>query len=166
MKKKSTKKRIKNYGLIFIIGLILSINYIGFYLYGYNLAYKNLTTQIEPKQRIDTIHYQPCFNQTLINTTMCMVEFVEFIYNYTERTDVIRPIEDIKKNGGDCFDYNKIYEEMAYYLGFNAHGVALSSEKNSGHYIVIVSNEEGYCYLDQIANPVCSLYSQGVDKNG
>lgn len=105
----------------------------------------------------DIISYQECANKTLHDTTDCLINYVRPFYNYTVRTDVVRPLEDIKANGGDCYDYSVLYNKMALSLGFHSKVVDMKTNATAGHAITIISNEEGYCVIDQMTRSCTSL---------
>jgi hypothetical protein len=48
-----------------------------------------------------------CQNKSLQETSQCLQDYVATFYNYTVRSDIPRTLEDIKANGGDCYDYTK-----------------------------------------------------------
>lgn len=96
-----------------------------------------------------------CNNLSLIKTSDCMVRYVAPFFNYTIRTDVPRTLEDIKTNGGDCYDYSLLYVDMARELGFIAKQIKIEIIKENGHAVAMVSDKTGYCVIDQIQRPYC-----------
>ena len=97
-----------------------------------------------------------CGGLSLEKTADCLVGYVAGFYNYTERSDKLRDIEDIKENGGDCYDYNMLYKGLFEELGFNSFAFSIMVG-DTGHRIAIVSNEGVYCLLDQLAKPKCNF---------
>ena len=62
-------------------------------------------------------------------------------------------IEELKEEGGVCWHYadyyfNKIVNETDFYVK----KVRIKSNETISHEFTVVSNEEGYCVLDQIRN--------------
>jgi len=106
------------------------------------------------KEVIDITDYNNCSNLSVTNTTECLVNYVKSIYNYTVRDDTDRTLEDIKNNGGDCYDYSKLYEKMANSLGLNSTTYAFYGA--SGHRFAVIYDYEmtSYCQVD-LLNYVC-----------
>ena len=98
--------------------------------------------------------YMQCDNLSLEETANCLRGYVSTFYNYTIRDDEIRTIEDIKKNGGDCYDYNKLYERMGKELGFEtfSFGIKMGDEY---HRVSFITDKTGYCLLDQLHKVNC-----------
>lgn len=92
--------------------------------------------------------YMQCKNLSLERTADCLREYISSFYNYTIRNDEIRTIEDIKENGGDCYDYNKLYERLGKKLGFDSFSFRIKMGDRY-HRIAFISDETGYCLLDQ-----------------
>ena len=98
--------------------------------------------------------YSQCNNLSLERTAECLRDYISTFYNYTIRKDEIRTIEDIKLNGGDCYDYNKLYERLGEELGFDTFSFRINMG-DTFHRIAIVSDDTGYCLLDQLHKVNC-----------
>ena len=101
-----------------------------------------------------------CSNLTLKETAHCLRDYMETFYNYTPRSDVYRNIEDIKQNGGDCYDYAKVYEELATDLGFYASSIRVDKNSTAAHRFAVIANDEGYAILDQLTEPKLFYYKK------
>jgi len=105
-------------------------------------------------ETIEEIESQPtntsdCYNLSFKETVTCLNDYVKPIYNYTVRPDTIKTLEDIKLNGGDCFDYSQLYKQLAIERGYNFKTLEIYSN-HSGHTFGIIYNEKlSYCVLDQ-----------------
>jgi len=100
---------------------------------------------------------EECRNQSIFDTSTCLRNHIVLIFNYTVREDTIKTFEDIKKNGGDCYDYNLLYTSMAISLGFNATNTYLYSQIR-GHVYSTIFSDDGYCNLDLTNLPECHKY--------
>jgi hypothetical protein len=138
-------------GLALTLAAILLVA-LGFDL-GLGYKYLNESGQIN-STRTDLSNYTDCANLSLNETSYCLRDYVNTFYNYQSREDTKKTIEDIKQNGGDCYDYNRLYEDMAKELGFNAYSFRIESE-NKAHRIAVIMDDSGYCKLDMIENPDC-----------
>jgi len=98
--------------------------------------------------------YNQCSNLNLEQTAECLKNYISTFYNYTIRSDKERTIEDIKENGGDCYDYNKLYERLGKELGFDTYSYRIALG-NSFHRVALISDETGYCLLDQLHKINC-----------
>ena len=134
--------------LLLIIVSVLSIG-VGICSYG---VYDNFKMNDNSQEEI--INYSQCNNLSLENTTECLRDYISTFYNYTIRTDEIRTIEDIKLNGGDCYDYNKLYERLGNEFGFDTFSFRIYVGELP-HRITIISDETGYCLLDQLYEINC-----------
>jgi len=132
--------------------LISSLVLLGYFL---NPIVEDFSESNEIK--ITVTDYNNCSNLSFENTTICLVDYVRTFYNYTVRDDIERDLEDIKNNGGDCYDYSILYEKMAKSLGLNA--TTFSFFGTSGHRFAIIYDYEmtGYCQIDEL-NYVCRSF--------
>lgn len=114
----------------------------------------------------DVENIEECRNLGLVDTAFCMHSYVTKIYNYTVRDDTTKSSEDIKLNGGDCYDYANLYVSMAVELGYNGYVTAFRVAEGEGHAFAVISSKNGYCTLDQDAEPSCyGLASQDLAIN-
>ena len=95
----------------------------------------------------------------LSDTAKCLVSNVKSFFIYQKTNDAIDlNFSELKLNGGDCKDYSELYKELGDNLGFDTEYVDITIEGNKAHRFVILSNEEGYCVLDQVNKPICFVY--------
>lgn len=143
---------MKIYELILYSILIACLIMVGYVL-------NPLVSEISDTNELITIDdYKNCSNLSVNETTKCLVNYVNYIYNYTVRDDIDRTLEDIKSNGGDCYDYSKLYEKMAISLGLNSETYAFYG--SSGHRFAIIYDYEmtEYCQIDML-NYVCRRFT-------
>ena len=133
-----------------LIGLMITMSVIlGFMVHDiYNDWKLNEVSQEEISD------YNQCSNLNLEQTAECLKNYISTFYNYTIRSDKERTIEDIKENGGDCYDYNKLYERLGSGLGFDTYGYKIALG-DSFHRVALISDETGYCLLDQLHKINC-----------
>ncbi len=98
-----------------------------------------------------------CSNLSLDDAAYCMANFQKKFYNYTPRNDIPKSLEDIKENGGDCYDYNSLHEKTGDILGFNSYSFDIKISDNSYHRFAVISNKEGYCVVDQTEVVGCEM---------
>jgi len=99
-----------------------------------------------------------CSDMKLNDTVYCLRNWVKTFYNYTLRdennyTGSQGTLEDIKQNGGDCYDYSNIYNSSLAELGFNTKIEKIyPDDSKQGHAFVIAWNKNltEYCNLDMV----------------
>jgi hypothetical protein len=128
----------------------------------FNSVYSEIKSQatIQSSQNIEVSNISQCSNMSLENTSLCLIKYVRTFYNYTVRTDIPRTEEDIRMNGGDCYDYTELYIRYAKELGFYGYHVPIQVTEKKNHGFAVMSNKEGYCILDEIGNPKCEEFIQ------
>lgn len=91
-----------------------------------------------------------CNGNSLIEDVYCVNDYVKSIFQYVEREDIPKSFEDLKENGGDCYDWSRLYAEVFNAKGYNVREEVLLAGKN-GHVFVIVWDDElsEYCLVDQ-----------------
>lgn len=102
--------------------------------------------------------YESCKDKGIEETTQCLIDYIKPFYNYTVRNELLYTnnqgsIEDIKKYGGDCYDYSKIMVNISKSLGYLAKLVQINSnEVDEGHTFSVIwdKNISNYCVVDQI----------------
>lgn len=148
----------------FKIGIFICLLMIGFSLGQiFNLEKESIKVSIELEPKIIKQNNESqilidCSNRTLDDTADCVIKNIEPIFNYTIRKDTIKTFEDIKLNGGDCYDWNKLLGKWSKELGFDVTYSYLPLDSKTNHMILIISDETGYCLLDQINKPTCFYY--------
>ena len=113
------------------------------------ISYPMLKEYKESESEI--VNLSMCENKTLRETTECLVDYVRTFYNYTIRDDTEKTLEDIKLNGGDCYDWSKnVYEPLAKQLGFNVDTKRIEVEDIAHRFAIIWDKDlSGYCILEQ-----------------
>jgi len=151
---KGFEKEIKYLERISIIFMILS------FLLGFSIAMLvNIYLKDDGLNKITISKlpdYENCKSLNISETAYCLRDFVAGFYDYQLREDTIKTIEDIKRNGGDCYDYAHLYKTIAWEFGFNAS--TLITQKIEGvvpaHTWTIIWDDETYCEIDQL-NVIC-----------
>lgn len=101
--------------------------------------------------------YSDCNNLSLSDTSYCLRDWISSFFNYTERdenkyTGTDGTLEDIKLNGGDCYDYTKLYQTELDNKGFNTKKETIypDNKSESGHGFLIAWDKEltEYCTID------------------
>jgi hypothetical protein len=103
---------------------------------------------------------EQCKNLDLIMTSECLEKDVEGYFNYTIRDDEERTLQDIKLNGGDCFDYNNLYVKWLKDLGFNAELIQFDLNNETSHVLALGYTHNSYCILDQTVHPSCVILGE------
>lgn len=109
-----------------------------------------------------------CSNMSLVNTSKCLNDFVNEVYNYIETEDSITlSYNDLFNVGGDCKDWNvDFYQREMEKYGFDTkvEEVYIREEVENGttyhvfHAFTIASDYSGYCLLD-LQSLNCATYS-------
>lgn len=140
------KKKFNYINIYSIILIIISITLLIYLNYQQKF---NISKEINQIDDIDM-----CKNKSLSQTSECLRDYVKTFYNYTLRNDTNKTIEDIKLNGGDCYDYShNIYEPILKNYGFNTKHIDIYPNNNEpGHGFTIVwdKNLTQYCKLDML----------------
>lgn len=152
--KKYIKDNIINASLLFSL-FVVSV-FLGFMVH-VAITSANMNSQIESPS---VANITQCENLTLIATSDCLINYVKPFYNYTVRSDVPRTINDIKLNGGDCYDYSHLYANLGAGLGFKNEVVVIDTGNNIAHAITILSDSHTYCIIDGLAR-YCELLKGG-----
>lgn len=119
----------------------------------------NLKYNKEPEMELEVDDYIQCDDMNISSTVNCLRNYVNGFYNFTERGDYIKTLEDIKEYGGDCYDYSILYRNMARELGFNAQIFSFYGDKYGHSFVVIWDNNlTAYCILD-LLNYDCTFFS-------
>ena len=101
--------------------MLLGIVFIGIFVIGW--FGNSIHNDIKPQSITQTSQNS---NMSLKNTSNCLVSYVKTFYNYTVRSDIPRTEEDIRVNGGDCFDYTELYVGYSKELGFYGYHESIS----------------------------------------
>lgn len=140
------KKDLALFVLLILMGMFCFIAGYGFH----NIEhYKNIQNLSE------------CSDLDLKETAYCQASYIKSFYNYTVREDTEKTLEDLKLNGGDCYDYNKLHERLANktYNGIS-YAFYHSKENNTikGHRFSVIYDKTGYCILDQTNVVGCLMF--------
>lgn len=106
-------------------------------------------------------NFTDCENLSLFETSSCLVNYVRPFYNYTIRADTSKSLDDIKQNGGDCYDYSNLYKTMANTLDYKSNVIKLVGDEVNHDFVVIWDeNLTGYCIIDQLFSKCIHLEQQ------
>jgi len=137
--------------ILTIITICFLVGTLGFCI---NSLCESYPINTHTEMQVEISEYTQCDALNLEDTSECLRDYIKEFFNYTIRDDTIKTIEDIKKNGGDCYDYNTLYKRLGKELGFNAFDFIIKMGDES-HKITIISDETGYCLMDQLHKPSC-----------
>jgi len=105
---------------------------------------------------------EECINLSLEDTAYCLNNYVKSIHKYRKNKDSnVLTLEELKEQGGDCKDWTDLYCDYGEELGFNVKRPVIKIREDSWHTFAIISDETGYCLLDQV-NIKC--YEMGNDR--
>lgn len=80
----------------------------------------------------------------------CFNGYVNSIFNYTLTDDSLNlSLDELKENGGDCYNWAKFYCFAGEELGFNCDLITINKTNSSAHMFALIYSEEGYCVTDQ-----------------
>lgn len=147
-----------------IIALIITFTLAGAFVLGYYARpLIEETAKETSSKQFEITEASECSELELQETARCLRDFVSTFYNYTVRSDEERTLEEIKENGGDCYDYNSLYERLAKELGFEGYSFRIET-KDLAHRFAIIMDDTGYCRLDQLIEPDCFMFSKKGDE--
>ena len=93
---------------------------------------------------------EECKNLTMMRTAYCLNDYVREIFKYKVRPDNEKPtLEELIEDGGDCKNWAELYVGYIEDLGFNAERPVVETGNKTRHTFAIISDETGYCVLDQ-----------------
>jgi hypothetical protein len=98
-----------------------------------------------------------CLNKDVSETAFCLRDYAKTFYKYVVRNDTNQTLEELKKNGGDCYDWSRFYDTLSLQLGFNSKMITLYGNNTGHRFTVIWDNKTNYCELD---NLLVSCYKQ------
>lgn len=102
-----------------------------------------------------------CKGLELQDTSECLRQYVSTFFNYTSNIDSLRSFEDIKNNGGDCYDYTQLYIRFGKDLGYEVMEIKIiATDPNSLSHIFAIMYEPGvgYCLMDQLKEYGCYVF--------
>jgi hypothetical protein len=130
--------------LVFLLGVLILVGF-GLGIVTHDLLISAFNNYEVRSYQSEPYNISNCANLSLHKTSECLRQKVIPIFNYTVRDDYEKPYDDLVANGGDCYDYTMLYVNMAKILGFNA----TKAVNVPRHTFAIISDNEGYCILDQ-----------------
>jgi len=140
--------------LMLMIGLAISSILLGYF------ANEEISSMISKIRSQDIESPEECNNLTMKETAYCLNDFVRSIFKYKRRPDIENPtLEELIEEGGDCKNWADLYSSYIRDLGFNEEQVRMRVNENSSHVFSIISNEDGYCMLDQEIIKCFELYN-------
>lgn len=100
-----------------------------------------------------------CGGKPIGATAQCLRDYVASFHNYSVRSDVPRSLEDIKENGGDCYDYSRLYVNFATSLGFHAKKIRIDGDDSAHGFVIMWEDDLDYCILEQELEPYCVYFN-------
>lgn len=114
------------------------------------LAQDKIESLIRDIRQEDIETPKQCENLTMKETAYCLNDYVRGIFKYKERRDYENPsLEELKEEGGDCLNWAELYMGHIEKLGFSAKRPLIDFGEKYLHTFTIISDETGYCILDQ-----------------
>lgn len=107
-----------------------------------------------------------CKNLSIKDASMCLRNSLSewYFYNisnlndnyncYTDKTCNVN-YDKLKKSGGVCWQAAAWYVDKAKELNYNAKFVTININESIRHTFAVISDDEGYCLLDQTIKPLC-----------
>lgn len=92
-----------------------------------------------------------CSGNNLFNTSKCLRNELKTFYKYNSSNIGKKlSLEALKEQGGVCEHYSQWYKSQIDSLkGFYGKEVIVDIDEEVAHQLTVISNEEGYCILDQ-----------------
>jgi len=130
-----------------IISLILVI--MASFLAGFLLRPQLADTYFSLKSvNVPPVEISQCGDLPLKDSVYCLRDYVNTFYKYEPRNDTFDSLEELKENGGDCYDWSKVYESFATQLGLKSKIINIFPDGNGeGHTFLIIWDKDftGYC---------------------
>lgn len=147
---------MKNESLYMIIGVLLFV--IGYLsaMFVYNLpSNTNLTSEVKDN----------CDNISLFLTADCLNNQVKsfFKYNITNINKEMN-LSELKELGGVCWHYSQYYYDNINSNKFYKKMISMDIDEKSAHMVTLISDETGYCILDQ-SNYNCIGFTKKNETN-
>lgn len=144
------RRRLRKKIIILIHLVIVLLVIVGFLIILIQPKEKTKTKVIE---EISNLTLEDCENLDLLNTSHCLVDYVNTFYKYRKVHDDVRlSLDELKKDGGDCLNYVRFYERELKKLGYNSIPIDIPIKKIDKstylHATLISYDITGYCYLN------------------
>jgi hypothetical protein len=137
---------------IFAIGiLIVAVLLIGI---GYSTYPTKINNSLEVSQQSN------CAGLDLQDTSYCLQERLRPYFNYILMGDNNRTVQEILLEGGDCYDYTRVYEQWAKELNITSQRIQYIIDSENGHIFLMIHDKTGYCILDQLSVVKCFVGKQ------
>lgn len=133
--------------------IIIIMSAIAFFLAIFSMAVTilNIQSQEIPNQTFNV--QKTCSNLSLFKTSVCLEESLASFYNYNlSNANKEITLDQLETEGGVCSHYSNWYESQLTGSKFYIQRIILPINNQTNHVMNIISNEEGYCVLDQIQN--------------
>jgi hypothetical protein len=148
--------------------IILFIMAIAYIILGISLAnlYPIAKDYFDSKKILSYAETKDCEDLDLIDTSFCLREKLLPIYKYNI-SNVGKKLTDeqLIKEGGVCSSYSDWYEKRANSLGYYSKGIVISVNPEFDHKFAIISDNSGYCVLDQMNVKCFSLRTLSEEEN-
>jgi hypothetical protein len=100
----------------------------------------------------EAIIVENCSNLSLRETSSCLLVNIQPIFKYNITDDnAVLTFDELKTNGGDCKDWSQLYARLGKAEGFYTYLPRFKANETTDHQIAIISDNTGYCVLDQEA---------------
>lgn len=91
-----------------------------------------------------------CMNKSMYDSSNCALKYVEKFYKFNiSNVGRTMTLTELKKEGGVCSHYSKVYDLIGKEAGFYTTEVTIWNTPKDRHVFSVWSNEEGYVILDQ-----------------
>ena len=91
-----------------------------------------------------------CNGTSIFRDARCMNRNVKSIFKYREHPNSeTLTFKELKEEGGSCNDWSMLYYNSAESLGYHSQYVELPINSSISHVFTVISDDEGYCLLDQ-----------------
>ena len=159
MKEDKSKIAWKNFSFILlgtIIGMIFTAGL--FFISDYSNKI--------PLLQVNFDENNDCNKLNLVDTANCLRNQINKFYKYNiTNIEKELTLEEFKNEGGVCSHATDWFKEKVETLGFNFKDIKIETDRKYGHELGIMSNEEGYCVLDQDMWPYCVHFKNETEDS-
>jgi hypothetical protein len=115
-----------------------------------NMTHSDINSMIAKFKIGDIEAPENCTNLTVTDTAYCLNKYVKTIFKYKSREDSENPtFEELVEEGGDCLNWADLYIGYIDELGFDSRRPIIDTGSRSRHTFAVISDDTGYCILDQ-----------------
>lgn len=123
-----------------------------------HLATDDISSFITDIRLGDIVAPEDCVNLTMRKTAYCLNNYIKEIFKYEETPDSkTLTLEELKESGGDCLNWAELYVGYIEDLGFESKMPIIKTRNRTAHTFAVISDETGYCILDQTSVKCFSL---------